>query len=301
MRQIGRVAGIPIRLHPTFLLLLVLVLLSAEPLAVTVTLFMVFASVTVHELAHGVVAQRRGIVVRDIVLLPIGGVSELERLPERPKDQLEVALAGPATSAAIGLLALALTAGTGGSLIPIDLVHGALLHRLGWLNLTLAAFNLLPALPLDGGRVLRALLAPRVGELRATLTAARIGRSIAIAMIGLGLLVDLWLVIVGVFVLFGASAERTSAVVKERVVGLVARDLMRPVENVTVDEVRAIIGADVITVSDTEPLEEAVAEIATAGVKEAVVVREGRPVGVLHTDDVRRLLVEGRGPASARS
>ena len=287
---IGRVAGIPIRLHPTFLLVLLLVVISVDPLSLTGSLLVIFGSVTVHELGHALVARRRGVEVRDILLLPIGGVSELERLPDRPADQLEVAVAGPVTSLALGVLGLALAGAGGAEVWPVDLVHGSLLHRFGWLNLILAAFNLLPALPLDGGRVLRALLVPRVGEVRSTVIAAGVGRAIAIGMITIGVFADLWLVIIGFFVLSGAMAEEANARLKGRLDGLVARDLMRPVHGLTMEQARELFGADVVTIDDDEPASDATADIARSRGGRAVVVHDGRPIGVVRLLDVQQLL-----------
>ena len=116
-----------------------------------------FGSVVLHELAHCLVARRRGAEVHEILLFPLGGISKLEHLPETAADEFAIAIVGPLTSLTLGVVALGAGAALGGSLVPIDLLGGAWLVRLGWLNLILGVFNLLPAFPLDGGRVLRAL------------------------------------------------------------------------------------------------------------------------------------------------
>jgi stage IV sporulation protein FB len=190
-------------------------------------LVILFACVVVHELAHCVVGQAHGAVVRDIVLLPIGGMSRLERLPPRPEDELAMAIAGPIASAALGVAAGAVAGAVGVALLPVDLATGSLLARLCWVNLLLAAFNLLPAFPLDGGRVLRALLARHHGEAMATRRAATVGRVVAVVMIAAGVLVDLWLLIIGMFVFFAATAEERATLQHLRLRGVHVRDLMR--------------------------------------------------------------------------
>lgn len=287
---LGRVSGIPIRLHPTFLLLLLLVLWSADPVRFAVTLVLVFASVTIHELAHSLAAQHRGVAVKDILLLPIGGVSELERLPDRPHDQLVVAGLGPVASAVIGTGLLALAGALGGAVWPANLAGGSLLHRIGWLNILLAGFNLLPALPLDGGRVLRAVLVGRMGPARATIVAARCGRLLGVVMIAFGLLYDAWLVLIGLFVLTGAAAEENAASVQVRLEGLRAGDVMGPVEEVGLGEFREMVAPDAVQVDEDTSLADAAGELARSEHSLAVVLRHGTPVGVVRFRDVARLL-----------
>ncbi len=220
--SLGSVFGIPLRMHWTFLVLLALVAVlewSAGASAVVAGLVWIvglFAFVVAHELAHSVVARRRGSVVVDILLLPIGGMSQLESMPEDPRDELAVAIAGPLASLAIGVVLLGAAAAAGASLWPPDLVAGSWFARFGWMNLLLGAFNLLPALPMDGGRVLRAALARHQGRVRATMTAARVARALAIAMIVVGLFYDLWLILIGFFVLVGASSEEAEARARSR-------------------------------------------------------------------------------------
>lgn len=216
---VARVAGIEVRVHPTFWILVALAAVGAfgPPLPTLGWLGLLFASVTLHEFAHSVVARRRGIPVAGIVLLPIGGVSEMARLPDRPRDELAVAVAGPAASIAIGagLLAVAAVSGVGAG--PPALVAGPVVRRLGWTNLLLAGFNLLPAFPLDGGRVLRALLARRHGLEVATRVAATVGRRLAVALGVVGLLYETWLVFIAVFIYFGARAEELATMVHARI------------------------------------------------------------------------------------
>lgn len=224
--QIARVRGIPIRVH--FTLLIVLPIFgynfaeefTAHPLSwgmlAAITLFV---SVALHELGHSFVAIAKGFPVRDITLLPIGGIASLARIPERPRDEFLVALAGP-------LVSLALF----GALFGLG-YHGVLLGSaefanfcllLGWINLSLFLFNLLPAFPMDGGRILRATLARRKGRLEATRIAARCGKICAL----LFALVGIWgwpgvvppslvLIVIAVFIYFAAGSEYRQVLMQE--------------------------------------------------------------------------------------
>ena len=196
------------------------------PVGALVWLLLLFTCVLVHELAHSLVALRAGVKVKEIELLPIGGVSKMDRIPDRPGAEIAIAAAGPATSFSIGVLAISAAALAGMSWWPPDLYRGAVLPRLGWLNLMLAAFNLIPALPLDGGRVLRAVLERTVGPTRATHLAARAGHHLAIGLIIIGVLVNLWLVFIGLFVLLSSNAEDAGATIHERLGRLTAADVM---------------------------------------------------------------------------
>ena len=230
---IGRVAGIQIRVHVTFFLLVPLFALAGEQsggpgaLGAVGWLFVIFACVVVHEFAHCLVGRPRGLVVHEIELLPIGGVSKLENLPDDPHDELAMAIAGPLASLGIAAGAASLAVLLAEPMLPIDLFGGPLLARIAWFNLIIAGFNLLPAFPLDGGRVFRAFLEERGLTLeQATRIAARAGRSVAIALIVVGVFFDLWLVIIGVFVYFGAAAEEAATIMHVRLHDRVVGDVM---------------------------------------------------------------------------
>lgn len=239
---VARIAGIDVRVHPTFWILVALAAAGGlgPPGPTLVWLGLLFASVTAHELAHSVVALRRNIPVAGIVLLPIGGVSEMQRLPDRPRDELAVAAAGPALSVVLGagLLGLAMATGTGAW--PFGVATGPILRRLAWTNLVLAGFNLLPAFPLDGGRVLRAWLAGRIGLEAATRRAAALGRRLAVVLGVVGVLWSPWLVFIAVFIYLGARAEELATLVHTRLGGLHVRDLT----------VRAPLAIDISTPAD---------------------------------------------------
>jgi len=248
---VTRVFGIEIRIHASFLLIVGLFWLAGTAeggLGVgnaMIWLALIFGSVTAHELAHSVVARRRGIDVRAIVLLPIGGVSEMERMPDRPKDEFAIAGVGPALSLAIAAVGLAATALAGLKVWPPDLGGGALLPRVAWLNLVLGVFNLLPAFPMDGGRLLRSIIERRTSLERATRIAARVGRNAAIVMGLAGILWSPWLLVIALFVYFGASAEESATVLHVRMEGLTVADVMlrEPLtidQEATVDEIQEL-------------------------------------------------------------
>ena len=191
-----------------------------------VWLVAIFSCVVFHELAHCLVGRSHGLVVHEIDLLPIGASRVSTPSPRRPRDEFSLAIAGPAASAALGLAAAALAVGLSQSLYPVDLVTGAFLPRLAWLNLLLAAFNMIPAFPLDGGRVFRSLLERRYGLARATRIAGTTGRWFAFLLIAIGMIWNLWLAIIGMFIYFGASAEETATLVHLRLAGRRVRDVM---------------------------------------------------------------------------
>jgi Zn-dependent protease len=229
---IGRIAGIEIRLHVTFLLLMPLLIWSeTQPgglgvLGGLVWVTAIFVSVLMHELAHSFVARNKGATVDSIVLLPIGGISRLRNLPTGWSDELTIAAVGPLASLGIAVVAAIMSVVVGQHLLPVNIYGGSFLPRLAWVNLLLGVFNLLPAFPLDGGRVFRALLERRRDPLDATYRASWLGHLLAAIMILLGFYWNLWLLIIGLFVWFGASAEvevtRLHAVLRGRTV----RELM---------------------------------------------------------------------------
>lgn len=285
--SLGRVAGIEVRVHATFLLLLGLIAWMSWAAGGTVQaaagglLFLaaVFGSVLAHEFGHALAARRYGIATRDITLLPIGGVARLERMPERPLQELWVAVAGPLVNvgiaAALGLgLHLAGVASGG-------LWQGGLVERLAWANLWLVGFNLVPAFPMDGGRVLRALLALRMDRVRATQLAARVGRAAAVLFGAAGLFVSPMLMVIAVFVWFGATQEAAQVEVQSALQGV-------RVGHAMTTDVRAVHPFDRLG---------SVAELWLSGAqRDFPVVVHGRLVGLLD----RAALLDGlreRGPA----
>ncbi len=194
--KIATVWGIPIKLHASLLLLVVYFVFAASVTSLDGLLLilafsaLLFASIAAHELGHSYVAIRQGCRVREITLLFMGGAAQMEQIPTRPRDEILMALAGPAVSLTLGL-----TSWTVLYAFPSATVSGAegmaslgfaLLYFTAMVNTMLAIFNLLPAFPMDGGRVLRAALTPRLGRLKATFIASRLGRLLAIGLIFAG-------------------------------------------------------------------------------------------------------------------
>ncbi len=231
---VGSVRGTVIRVHITFLLFLLWIGVAhyaqgGAPAATEGVAFIIllFLCVLLHEFGHVFAARHYGVQTPDITLLPIGGVARLERIPEEPTQELIIALAGPAVNLVIGVcIYLAL-----GGLIPLESYEVqnpaiSLFSRLAWVNFFLVLFNLIPAFPMDGGRVLRALLAYRMGYGRATQIAATIGQGIAFLLGILGLFGNPILLFIALFVYLGASAEAHATQIRQVSRGMIVSDAM---------------------------------------------------------------------------
>jgi Zn-dependent protease/CBS domain-containing protein len=293
--KLATIAGIGVHVHASFLLLLALVafwgLATGRGLAATaqgmVLLLAIFTAVVLHEFGHALTARRFGVRTHDITLLPIGGVARLEKLPERPVPRLLVALSGPAVNVAIALLLFGLARLLDTPLRfadPFD-ASGSLLARLMWVNVSLAAFNLLPAFPMDGGRILQALLSMRMTPERATQVAARVGQGAALAFGLAGLFGSPMLLLIAVFVWFGARAEHAASTTKLALAGLSTHHAML---------------TDFQTLSPTDPLSRAL-DLTLAGFQRDFPVVDGaRPVGLLSRGDVLKSVTERGTDLSVR-
>ncbi len=231
--KIASAWGIPIELHITFILLIAAVLILSIPTQQFYTFFIVlflFVFVVFHELAHSVVARHYGIKVRKIILYPIGGVSEIEEIPDNPSQEWRMAVAGPLTSLVLGatLLAVSLFAlKQAFSIYTFTTITGNFLTDLATLNILLGAFNLIPAFPMDGGRVFRALLAERLKYSDATRYAVYIGKIFGIAMVLIGVVYNFLLILVGIFVYIGASEEAEQTIISTTLAGVRVKDVMQ--------------------------------------------------------------------------
>jgi Zn-dependent protease len=211
---VGRLLGVDIRLHWTFLALIgVVVLANAGSGARSVCgallwVMAVFGSVLLHEVAHCLVARHRGAVVEDILLTPVAGLSRMHDVPTAPSDELTIAAAGPLLNLALALLLAGVGLGLGGRLWPPTLFAGAWVARLLWLNVLLGGFNLLPAIPMDGGWVLRSILERTHDRRAAANAAARVSRVLAMTMVLVGILFDVWLALIGLLLLVMASGPQ---------------------------------------------------------------------------------------------
>jgi Zn-dependent protease/CBS domain-containing protein len=223
--RIARVAGIDVKIHVTFFLILVFYgwLYYADggwvsAVGGVVFVLLLFLCVLLHEFGHAFAARAFGIRTPDITLLPIGGVARLERMPHNPTQELVIAIAGPAVNVVIALLLLPLVVWNPGGwdVLGFDDAQGGLAGKLLSLNIVLVAFNLIPAFPMDGGRVLRALLATSMPHPRATRIAARVGQVIAVLFIIAGFMGNPILILIAMFVYSGAQQELAYSEFMER-------------------------------------------------------------------------------------
>jgi len=287
---IGSVAGTAIRIHVTFLLFLAWIFgvsyVSGGPQAAwNGLLFMVllFLCVLLHEFGHIFTARAFGVTTPDVILLPIGGVARLERIPEQPSEEFLIAIAGPAVNVAIAAVLVVIG---GASLDPshlgsIESNKVGLAERLAAVNVFLALFNLIPAFPMDGGRVLRALLATRFGYVRATEIAASVGQAVAFVLGFIGLFGDPLLIFIAVFVYLAAAAEAHLVAIRAISQGV---------------PVTAAMLTEFVTLTPDEHVDAAVETLLRTSQGEFPVVDGlGRPVGLLARNDVIRALKE-RGP-----
>jgi Zn-dependent protease/CBS domain-containing protein len=214
--NIGTIAGTAVRVHITFFLFLGWIFFASyvaegpeDAVASLLFMLLLFACVLAHEFGHIFTARAFGIATPDVTLLPIGGVARLERIPEEPREEFLIAIAGPLVNVAIafGLVLLAGARLKAGDLTVMESPNVSLVDRLAAVNLFLALFNMIPAFPMDGGRVLRALLATRLGFLRATEIAAFIGQGVAFALGFIGLFYNPLLIFIAIFVYLAAAAE----------------------------------------------------------------------------------------------
>jgi Zn-dependent protease len=234
--NIGSLFGIRVELHVTFLLFIGWMAINqglvtgdaGRALGAVALLLLVFACVLLHELGHALTARRFGIVTRDIVLLPIGGVARLERMPDQPRQEILVAVAGPAVNVAIAMTVYALMKVARHPTGLADLIQGGLLETLLVVNVVMVLFNLIPAFPMDGGRVLRALLALRLPYMQATRIASAVGQGAALLLgvVGLFSLHNWMLAFVALFVFLAAGEERALVQTRTSLTGLPVRAAM---------------------------------------------------------------------------
>ena len=291
--RLGQIAGTDVKLHITFLMLLAFIALVSytrgglgTAVANTVMIVALFGCVLLHEFGHILMARRFGVRTPDVILLPIGGLARLERMPEEPRQELLIALAGPAVTLAIVVVLYLVLMLSGASLDVQELARldQPLLQNLIVINVMLLLFNLIPAFPMDGGRVLRAILASRLGMRRATRIATRVGQGLAI---GFGM----WavfkglpiLLLIAVFVFMAAGAEAAAIETSTAGKGVVVSDMM-------ITNFR--------TISVYAPLQQAVEYLLEGEQREFPVVdNDGRVEGLLTRENLIQALSE-RGAGS---
>ncbi|REJ76652.1 MAG: site-2 protease family protein [Planctomycetota bacterium] len=310
--KIARIAGIDVRIHATFVLLLGYVYwlstsqggTAADAVSELVFVLSIFGIVVLHELGHAMAARRYGVPTKDITLLPIGGVARLERIPEDPKQEFVIAVAGPAVNVVLAMLCLAGIVLIGGATMALSLaepgsdwmsvllggadpgsgvrsipvVLSVFLTKLLLVNIMLILFNMLPAFPMDGGRVFRALLAMKIDYVRATRAAATIGKGMAALFAVAGITIaQPFLILIAIFVWIGAASEASMVETRFAMRGMTAQAAMAT---------RFQIVAPQTTLAE-------VADHIIAGFQQDFpVVEEGRLVGLLTRADLLRALAE---------
>jgi Zn-dependent protease len=291
--KIGSAAGIGIYLHWTFWLLIVGIFafylyqgstVAAAAIGVGLVLA-IFVCVILHELGHALTARRYDVPTRDITIYPIGGVARLQRIPEEPMKEFWIAVAGPAVNVVIGVVLAAIIVATGDTFMPRAFIGpeemtsgGSILATLMWINAALVGFNLLPAFPMDGGRVLRALLATQMDYARATQLAANVGQGMAILFGLLGLIVfNPILIFIAIFVFFGARQESQQAMMRSLTRGVPVRQAML---------------TRFATLRPDDTLDDAIEELLAGSDQDFPVVEDGHIVGVLTRKQMMQALSE---------
>ena len=288
--KICQFRGIAVYLHATFLILIAFIVLShwteGHTLGKTLEgvgfILALFGCVVLHEFGHALMAARYGIKTRDITLLPIGGVARLERMPEEPLRELWVALAGPAVNLVIATALFAWLQFTNAfaPLEQLSVTSGPFLERLMVVNVSLLIFNMLPAFPMDGGRVLRALLATRLEYARATQIAATIGQAMALVFAFLGFFGNPFLMFIALFVWIGAAQEANMATLKASLGGIpISRAMMTQFS----------------TLRPKDSLQRAVELILATPQQDFPVLEDARVVGILTSRDLM-IALQQHGP-----
>ncbi len=292
--KVGRLFGIPVYLHTTFVLLMGFILLAgwrqdgnlAAAIGGVLFILAIFATIVLHELGHALTARQFGIHTKDITLLPIGGIARLERMPDVPRHELWVALAGPAVNLVIAAIVFGIATVAGAQpALGLPTANVGTLDRFIATNVWLAVFNLIPAFPMDGGRVLRALLAERIDYVRATQVAASLGQGIALFFGVVGFLSNPFLVFVALMVWVGASEESLAVQTRSALAGI-------PVTHAMMTDFRVLdAGA---------PLQDAVALVLAGAQRDFPVTERGRLAGVLTRDALVAALAAGHaaGPVA---
>lgn len=287
--KLGSISGIGIFIHWSFSLLIAYIVYSnykdgqntTQILWAVLFVMSIFLTVLLHELGHALAAKRYKINTKRITLLPIGGLAELESIPEKPNEELVVALAGPMVNLGFAILTSLII-----ELPSIENMAGMLTGGINshnfflnffLVNLWLVVFNLIPAFPMDGGRVLRALLAFRLGREKATLIAARIGQFIAIIFIFLGFSSSPFLILIGVFILFGAQAEANYTKTNSVLSHFTIQDVMM---------------REFISLKSSEPVKNAVQLLLQGQSTIFLIMKTDDVVGTLSRDEIIRALSE---------
>lgn len=297
--KLGKIAGIGLFVHWTFSLLILFIVYtnykagqnSIQILWSVLFILCIFLTVFMHELGHALTAKKFGIKTKDITLLPIGGVAQLERLPEKPSEELMVAFAGPMVNIVLALItslfiSLPNTSEEMVSQLDNGVNAGNFFLNFYLVNIILAFFNLIPAFPMDGGRVLRALLSYKLERHQATKIAARIGQALAIGFVLLGFYSNPFLIFIGIFVFMGAQIESEYTESKYMLKGYKVRDVLMK---------------QYPTIDYNETLETAVKLMLDSQNKHFLVTENGIPMGTLNREQIIAALAKKEGETKLSS
>jgi stage IV sporulation protein FB len=283
--NIGSIAGTAIRIHVTFLLFLVWIFVTSyisggaeAAWSGLAFMLLLFACVLAHEFGHIFTARGFGVRTPDVTLLPIGGVARLERIPEKPSEEFLIAIAGPLVNVAIAIFLVTFTGAnlSADHLAAMESSKIALVDRLAVVNLFIALFNMIPAFPMDGGRVLRALLATRLGHVRATEISAAIGQAVAFVLGFAGLFFNPILIFIAIFVYLAAASEAQLVALRA-----MSRDV----------PVGAAMMTQFARLTPEAHIDEAIETLLRTSQSEFPVVdHAGRPLGLLGRGDLIRAL-----------
>jgi len=293
--RLTRVFGIDIDIHVTFFLLLgfFFLLLGAKGLVLIVGIFFF---VTIHELCHSLVAAKFGIKVKRITLLPIGGVASMEEIPTKPYQELLISLAGPLSNILIVLIFYYPLRGFLGEetlMYPLKVITGQVkfsgqfnvIAHIYWINLVLAVFNMIPAFPMDGGRVLRALLSYKMTRKDATRVAVRLGHIFALIFIYFGIVYGhIFLIIIAVFIYMAATGEGFQVALQETIKEYRVRD---------------ILSENFVYVNPDTPLSKILELTFHTHQEDYPVMEEGRVEGVVTRKEIIRAVHENRDDITA--
>lgn len=294
--KLARIYGIDVRIHWTFAILLLWLAMGnllggqgvvAAAKSITFVLA-IFLCVVLHEFGHALVARRFGVKTVDITLLPIGGVARMERMPQEPRQELLIAIAGPLVNVAIAVvLFLAILLANGlESLAGLELKGGNVLALMLLVNIAIVVFNMIPAFPMDGGRVLRALLAQNMDYVRATEMAANIGQIFAIVFGIFGLFYNWFLIFIALFVYLGAHAESRSVLTRAMLEGVRVREAMM---------------TRFVSVSPDQSLRDVVEELLAGAQQDFPVVDDSGVAGILRRRELIEAIAEGKLDEPVRS
>ena len=297
--KLGKIAGIGLFVHWTFSLLILFIVYtnykagqnSIQILWSVLFILCIFLTVFMHELGHALTAKKFGIKTKDITLLPIGGVAQLERLPEKPSEELMVAFAGPMVNIVLALItslfiSLPNTSEEMVSQLDNGVNAGNFFLNFYLVNIILAFFNLIPAFPMDGGRVLRALLSYKLERHQATKIAARIGQALAIGFVLLGFYSNPFLIFIGIFVFMGAQIESEYTESKYMLKGYKVRDVLMK---------------QYPTIDYNETLETAVKLMLDSQNKHFLVTENDIPMGTLNREQIIAALAKKEGETKLSS